>query len=175
MKHFNDLCDDPATLKGYRLWPIDGSTIPCPRNPDSSNHFKSETNPKGWNNTHANLVFDILNQAFVDCYMGKDEISSRIAHDEQGALRALIYRQKYREPTIVVLDKGYESYNTIAYLQNNPNLYFVLRVRQDKAARRKMGQFSKKTAWRFCIYLIAKRETAHLNYYSLFQVLSQKL
>lgn len=106
MKHFNDLCEDPATLKGYRLWAIDGSTIPCPRNPDSSNHFKSETNPKGWNNTHANLVFDILNQTFVDCYMGKDEISSRIAHDEQGALCALIYRRKYREPTIVVLDRG---------------------------------------------------------------------
>ena len=113
MKHFNDLCDDPATLKGYRLWPIDGSTIPCPRNPDSSNHFKSETNPKGWNNTHANLIFDILNQPF----MGNDEISS------QGALCALIYKRKYREPTIVVLDRGYESYNTIAYLQNNPNLY----------------------------------------------------
>ena len=42
MKHFNDLCDDPATLKDYRLWAIDGSTIPCPRNPDSSNHFKSK-------------------------------------------------------------------------------------------------------------------------------------
>lgn len=36
MKHFNDLCEDTATLKGYRLWAIDGSTIPCPRNPDSS-------------------------------------------------------------------------------------------------------------------------------------------
>lgn len=136
MQNFNDLCDDPATLKGYRLWTIDGSTVPCPRNPNSSNHFKSETNPKGWNNTHANLVFDILNQTFVDCYMGKDKISSRTAHDEQGALCALIYKRKYRQPTILVLDRGYESYNTIAHLQNNRNLYFVLRVKQDKAALR---------------------------------------
>ena len=159
MKHFNDLCEDPATLKGYRLWAIDGSTIPCPRNPDSSNHFKSETNPKGWNNTHANLIFDILNHTFVDCYMGKDEISSRIAHDEQGALRALIYRRKYREPTIVALDRGYESYNTIAHLQNNPNLYFVLRVKQDKAALRPVRELPMEELDRDLEWTITTRQT----------------
>ena len=159
MKHFNDLCEDTATLKGYRLWAIDGSTIPCPRNPDSSNHFKSETNPKGWNNTHANLIFDILNHTFVDCYMGKDEISSRIAHDEQGALCALIYRRKYREPTIVVLDRGYESYNTIAHLQNNPNLYFVLRVKQDKAALRPVRELPMEELDRDLAWTITTRQT----------------
>lgn len=136
MERFNGLCNDPKTLKGYRLWAVDGSTIPCPRNPNSANYFTSEANPKGWNNTHANLVLDILNQTFVDCYMGGDKYSSRTAHDEQGALYSLIYQRKYHQPTIVVLDRGYEAHNTIAHLQSNQNLYFVLRVKQDKGALR---------------------------------------
>ena len=83
---FNELCDDPATLKGFKVLSIDGSTIPCPRNPKSNNFYTSETNPKGWNNTKANLVYDVLNYIFVDCNMGEGELDSRKAHDEQGAL-----------------------------------------------------------------------------------------
>lgn len=62
MQRFNGLCEDSATLKGYRLWAIDGSTIPLPRNPSSNNHYTSDANPKGWNNVHANLLLDIPNQ-----------------------------------------------------------------------------------------------------------------
>lgn len=131
MQQFNNLCNDPATIKNYRLWAIDGSTVPLPRNPSSNNHYKSETNTKGWNNTHANLLLDIPNKVFVDCYMGESAEDSRKAHDEQGALYALIYKRKITQPTILVLDRGYEGYNTLAHLQNIPNLFFVLRVKND--------------------------------------------
>ncbi len=159
MKRFNDLCDDPAALKGYRLWAIDGSTIPCPRNSSSNNYYTSESNPKGYNNTHANLILDILNQTFVDCSMGEGEIDSRKAHDEQGALYSLVYRRKYYRPTIVVLDRGYESYNTIAHLQNNPNLFFVLRVKQDKAALRPVRALPMEELDRDLAWTITTRQT----------------
>lgn len=136
MQRFNDLCDDPATLKGYKIYILDGSTIPLPRNENSKNHFKSADNQKGWNNTHANLMFDVLNHTFVDVNMGGGEIDSRKAHDEQGALYSLIYKRRFHQPTIVVMDRGYESYNTLAHLQNIHNLFFVLRVKQGKAALR---------------------------------------
>jgi len=32
LNRFNSLCDDTATLKSYKIWSIDGSTLPCPRN-----------------------------------------------------------------------------------------------------------------------------------------------
>ncbi len=159
MKRFNDFCDDPAALKGYRLWAIDGSTIPCPRNSSSNNYYTSESNPKGYNNTHANLILDILNQTFVDCSMGEGEIDSRKAHDEQGALYSLVYRRKYYQPTIVVLDRGYESYNTIAHLQNNPNLFFVLRVKQDKAALRPVRALPMEELDRDLAWTITTRQT----------------
>lgn len=59
-----------------------------------------------------------------------------MGRDEQGKLLALIYRRKFTEPTILVMDRGYESYNTIAHCCNIPNLFFVLRVKQGKAALR---------------------------------------
>lgn len=132
LERFNGLCADPVKLRAtYFLWSLDGSTIPLPRNEKSKNHYKSESNTKGWNNTHSNLLLDILNGTFVDCYMGESAQDSRKAHDEQGALYSLIYRRRFIQPTILVLDRGYESYNTIAHLQDIPNLFFVLRVKND--------------------------------------------
>lgn len=154
---FNCLCDDPATIKGYRLWAIDGSTVPLPRNPNSRNHYKSETNEKGWNNIHANLLLDILNHVFVDCNVGEGD--SRKSHDEQGALFSLIYKRKINQPTIVVLDRGYEGYNTLAHLQGVPNLYFVLRVKQDKGALRPVRDLPKEEFDRDLEWTITTRQT----------------
>lgn len=95
MERFNNLCDDPATLDGYKVWAVDGSTVPLPRNESSKNHYKSDSNPKGWNNTHANLMYSIVDHVFVDVNIGDGEIDSRKAHDEQGALYSLIYRRKF--------------------------------------------------------------------------------
>lgn len=129
MQRFNDLCDDPATLNGYKVWAADGSTVPLPRNESSKNHYKSDSNPKGWNNTHANLIFDILEHTFVDVTMGEGGIDSRKAHDEQGALYSLIYRRRFQNKTIILLDRGYESFSTIYHLSSINNLYYVLRVK----------------------------------------------
>ena len=156
---FNDLCDDPSTMMGFKVWSIDGSTIPCPRNPKSNNFYTSETNPKGWNNTHANLVFDVLNHVFIDCNMGEGELDSRKAHDEQGALYSLIYKRKFVQPTILLLDRGYESYNTIAHLQQVDNLYFVLRVKQDKAALRPVRGLPMEELDRELSWTITTRQT----------------
>lgn len=132
MQRFNDLCDDPATLKGYKVWAVDGSTVPLPRNESSKNHYKSDSNPKGWNNTHANLMYSIVDHVFVDVNIGDGEIDSRKAHDEQGALYSLIYRRKFGNKTIVLLDRGYESYSSIYHLSSvSSNLFYVLRVKND--------------------------------------------
>ena len=157
MQRFNELCDDPATIKGYRLWAIDGSTVPLPRNPNSDNHYKSETNQKGWNNIHCNLLLDILNHVFIACNVGTGD--SRKSHDEQSALYSLIYRRRIYQPTIVVLDRGYEGYNTLAHLQNISNLYFVLRVKQDKGALRPVRDLPMEELDRDLEWTITTRQT----------------
>lgn len=129
-QRFNELCADINTVRfhgKYRLWAIDGTEIPIFRNPDSDSHITTPSNPTGYNALHANIIHDITNSQFVDCAMGRDE---------QGKLLTLIYKRKFTEPTILVMDRGYESYNTVAHCCNIPNLFFVLRVRQGKGGFR---------------------------------------
>lgn len=130
-EQFNDLCNDSATLKGYKAEAADGTTVPLPRNPNSKNYYISESNPKGWNITHANIVYSVTGQVVSDCSFGEGEIDSRRARDEQGALYSLIYRRKFQQPTIVILDRGYESYSNIYHLSSINNLFYVLRVKND--------------------------------------------
>lgn len=129
-QRFNELCADANTARfhgKYRLWAIDGTELPVFRNENSESHIKTPINPQGFNALHANIIHDITNSQFVDCAMGRDE---------QGKLLALLYKRKFNEPTILVMDRGYESYNTVAHCCNIPNLFFVLRVKQGKAAFR---------------------------------------
>ena len=127
---FNRRCDSLTRQRfhgKYHLWAVDETELPIFRNPNSSSFIITPTNPRGYNALHANVIHDINNSVFVDCAMGRDE---------QGQLLALIYRRKFTEPTILVMDRGYESYNTIAHCCNIPNFFFVLRVKQGKAALR---------------------------------------
>lgn len=132
-KQFNLLCKDISDTRfhdKYQLWAIDGSDIPVFRNPDSDSYITTPSNPAGYNALHANVIASITPGGaplFVDCAMGRDE---------QGKLLTLLYKRKFNEPTILVMDRGYESYNTVAHCCNIPNLFFVLRVKQGKAAFR---------------------------------------
>ena len=41
---------------------------------------------------------------------------------------------------MIVGDRGYESYNAFAHLQNTPNTDFLIRVKQDHSAMREIGK-----------------------------------
>jgi len=110
LKKFNALCADTATFRTYKIWSIDGSTLPCPRNKNSKNYYTSEANPAGYRNIHANICYDVLNQVVIDVDVGEGD--SRRSHDEQGSLYTLVYKRKFHQPTILLLDRGYEGYNT---------------------------------------------------------------
>jgi len=129
LNRFNSFYDDTATLKSYKIWSIDGSTLPCPRNKNSKNYYTSKANPAGYCNIHANICYDVLNQVIIDVDVGEGD--SRRSHDGQGALYTLVYKRKFLQPTILLLDRGYEGYNTIQHLLTIPNLFFVMRVKND--------------------------------------------
>ena len=66
-----------------------------------------------------------------------------MGRDEQGQLLALIYRRKFTEPTILVMDRGYESYNTIAHCCNIPTFFLLCTETHDMmdlAAVKKTGK-----------------------------------
>ena len=52
----------------------------------------------------------------------------------------MVKRNDFNRRTIIVLDRGYESYNVMAHLMNTPNVYFVLRVKHNHSAMREIAR-----------------------------------
>ncbi|MFR4352573.1 MAG: IS4 family transposase [Roseburia sp.] len=134
-EHFNSMRKDTKTYKGYRVLAIDGTTVNMSRNPKSVSYVKNEGSPKGYNQLHVNPLYDVLNKTYQHCI-----IQPQPQQDEVGALTFMMGWYEFKEKTLIVVDRGYESYNAFAHLQKNPNTDFLIRVKQDRSAMREIGK-----------------------------------
>lgn len=123
-KEFNVYCNDRQKFKGYRLLAVDGSDVNQYRNPKLKSFITYPGNEKGYNQTHLNAIYDLLNKTYVDAFL-----QPRPKANEQRALIEMLKRNSFQKNNILIADRGYESYNTIAHCMNAPNLDFLLRVR----------------------------------------------
>ena len=134
LNRFNANCEgiDTATHKGYRLWAIDGTAYNLPLSvlKECGEKYRISA-PKSemgfYAQTHLVLLYDLLNKTYVDI---------KESFDECGALYSMLYSRKFEKPTILTLDRGFASYNSLAHLASRPNLFFVMRVKQEKTALR---------------------------------------
>lgn len=132
---FNSKCKDMKTYKGYRVLAIDGTTINMARNPKSDSFVINNSTPKGYNQLHVNPLYDVLNKTYQYCV-----IQPQPQQDEVGALLFMMKWYEFKEKTLIVADRGYESYNVFAHIQNTPNTDFLIRVKQDRTAMREIGK-----------------------------------
>lgn len=132
---FNSLCNDTKTYKGYRVLAIDGTTINMARNPQSDSFVINNSTPKGYNQLHVNPLYDVLNKTYQYCV-----IQPQPQQDEVGALVFMLKWYDFKEKTLIVADRGYESYNAFAHIQNTSNVDFLIRVKQDRTAMREIGK-----------------------------------
>ena len=130
---FNTMQTDFQTFKGYRLFAVDGTAVNIARNPASESYMQNEEDKKGYNQIHANILYDILNNIYVYCHM-----QPQPKMDEIGALRFMLEWLDFSQKTIVISDRGYESYNTFAHFLENPNIDFLIRVKQSQSAMREI-------------------------------------
>lgn len=134
-EYFNSLCKDTKTYKDYRVLAIDGTTVNMARNPKSSSFVKNDSTSKGYNQLHVNPLYDVLNKTYQHCV-----IQPQPQQDEVGALTFMLTWYDFKEKTLIVADRGYESYNVFAHLQNTPNVDFLIRVKQDRTAMREISK-----------------------------------
>ncbi len=134
-ENFNSKCKDTKTYKGYRVLAIDGTTINMARNPKSDSFVINNSTPKGYNQLHVNPLYDVLNKTYQHCV-----IQPQPQQDEVGALLFIMKWYDFKEKTLIVADRGYESYNVFAHIQNTPNTDFLIRVKQDRTAMREIGK-----------------------------------
>lgn len=114
-----------ARWKGFRLLAVDGSTVYIPRNEkDASSYLFNGAGKKGWNCVHINALYDLVSGLYVDAavHPGKKP-------GEQAALESMLDRLGEPGHSILIMDRGYESYQMVASLQAR-NIPFVLRVKK---------------------------------------------
>ena len=107
---------------GYRLLSCDGSDANIARNPSDERTFIHE-GEKGYNAVHINALYDIINNVYCDFHVqGKKKLH------ERAALNLMVDRYSDPVPSILMADRGYESFNTFAHLTRK-NMKFVIRMK----------------------------------------------
>lgn len=128
--------EELKTYKGYRVLAVDGSALNIYRNPKAESFMVNASATKGYNQLHINPLYDVLNKLYVSCIVEPQPKS-----DEIGALAWMLAWYGFNEKTLIVADRGYESYNTFAhFMERSANAKFLIRVKQNNSAMREIAK-----------------------------------
>lgn len=119
---------NPKYYNGFRILAIDGSDVNIAYDPkDAENHIVKVENTKGYNILHLNAMYDLCSRVYVDSIVqpGRKE-------NEVQALIDMVDRSDIKEQTIVIADRGYESYNVFEHIAKK-GWYYVIRVKDIKS------------------------------------------
>ena len=116
--------DQDIRYKGYRLMAVDGSHIHVQTNPQDIDSFvKCKESERPHNEFHLNAMFDILQKFYTDAIVQKYR-----TQNEDKAMIEMTERASYQK-AIVICDRGYESYNNMAHLQES-NWKYIIRIKE---------------------------------------------
>ncbi len=132
---FNAMCTDTEPYRGYRILAVDGTAVNMPRNTNAPSFVCHDGAPEGYNQVHLNPLYDVLNRTFYDAV-----IQPEPHKDEIGALVEMLRNNDFDRPTLIIADRGYESYNVIAHLLEKENTDFMIRVKQNHSAMREIAK-----------------------------------
>ena len=149
---YNEAFSQTHFFHGYRLYAVDGSDIHIPTIPDDhSTHYNANVNSKGYNLLHLNAMYDLLNRRYTDAVLQDSR-----CENEHTALISMA--QNVYGDSIIVADRGYESYNTIAHLENY-GLKYVIRIKTTAGIAQKFNiPVNKETVFTADI-LLTRRQT----------------
>lgn len=124
------------THNGYRLLAVDGSDLCIAHNPkDFENYFPNGPKAKGFNLLHLNAMYDLCSRVYVDALVQPGRKSQ-----ERQALIDMVERSDINEKTIVIADRGYESYNAFEHIQQK-GWNYIVRIKDIKSNGISSGLF----------------------------------
>lgn len=128
LSHYNQSAPKRLLNGKYRLYAIDGSDFTTPWNPQSAfvvdTYKRNGESIKPFCQIHANIMYDIASRQYMDCVL-----QPRNSWDERNAALKMISRLPKDNPFIIIMDRGYESFNLIETLNRTENCHYVLRAR----------------------------------------------
>ena len=120
---FTSACDKRNSFIGYNLYAADGSDLRTLLNPDDQDSFFKNGDKGSYNLYHLNALYDLCNNVYVDA-----NVQKRLKINENSSLVKMIDRMDYSAPTIILADRNYESYNTMAHIQERSQ-FFLFRAK----------------------------------------------
>lgn len=110
----------PAVYDGYRLLAVDGSALQIPTDKnDTESFYPNASNKESYNLLHINAMYDLLRHVYIDAIVQKGRV-----RDEDQALVDMVDRAA-DHPAILLADRGYESYNVFAHIQEKGWRYLI--------------------------------------------------
>ena len=123
-QEFNSCFPFGKKYKGYQLLACDGSDLNIARNPnDKDTFFQRTPADKGYNQLHLNALFDLCSKRYVDALIQPARMKN-----EYFAMTQMVDRYAGEKKTIFIADRGYESYNIFAHVQEK-GMYYLIRVK----------------------------------------------
>lgn len=116
-----------TTPTDLRILAVDGSDVHIATNPDDLSSFHPGTNgQKPFNLLHLNALYDLNQHIYTDVV-----IQGRKDWDEHRAMQEMVDNSNIRN-ALVIADRGYESYNNIAHIQEK-GWFFLIRIKDGKS------------------------------------------
>lgn len=153
-RRFNKLCRDGKTFKGYHLYAVDGTCINMARNPAAPSFVCNGGAPDGYNQLHGNALYDLENRVYADLYWQFQPFA-----DEIGAAIKMLEQNSFSDKSILIFDRGYESYNLFAHCLERDGVEFLCRVKQNKSAMREIAKLPMTTLDRDISFTITTSQT----------------
>lgn len=120
-KNFTSSYENHKTFKGYRLLAVDGSKLNIAHNPnDPDTYIKCTADARGYNMLNLNALYDLSNKLYVDAC-----IQPIRKNNETGALIDMVEKSAISDDVILIADRGYESYNVFAHIQEKGWKYII--------------------------------------------------
>ena len=135
----------------------DGSDLNIVRNPeDTDTYFQSSPTDKGFNQLHLNALYDLCEKWYTDAV-----IQPARKENESLAMVQMIDRYHGQKETIFIADRGYETYNIFAHVQEK-GMSYLIRVK-DGGGGSMVGRFAISEDSYECIITNLPREAFPAN------------
>lgn len=124
---FTRSCNPIKTWKGYSILAFDGSDINIPFDIHDEETLVKKGDQKPYNQYHLNALYDALNEMYWNV-----EISTATKTGECDSFVKMVDHRVHPENSIVLLDRGFESYNLFSHCIEK-NQKFIVRVKDIKS------------------------------------------
>ena len=126
-RKFSDSFHGNRLYRGFRLLATDGSDVQIPTDPtDKESYFPGSRGHKPYNITKIAALYDLQNHCYVDAV-----IKGKAVANENKLLVEMLKRSEIKEPVILVADRNFECWDTLAQLQSK-GWFYLIRVKEQK-------------------------------------------